>query len=295
MPVYNSSRYLAEAVDSVVAQTFTDWELIAVDDCSTDDSPRMLQAYAEKDSRIRVHRNSRNLRVGATLDEAVRHARGRYIARMDADDVCYPERLETQLRFLERHPDVVAVGGQVVRVDEEGRELGTKTFPTDPGDLYEMMFLSVPIQHPTLVVDTKLLPDGFTWYDGWPCGEDSNLFFKLTQYGKLANVDAFVLKYRYVLSGNLLKDPRATFMSTYRARKLALNRYGYRATLRGRLISKVQFAGVHLIPNRMIPRAFDGLRMLMLRMGMHQGSPLQQSASGGRKPDGEETGTNAGS
>ncbi len=279
MPVYNASRYLVEAMDSVVAQTYTDWELIAVDDASTDDSAATLDRYAEMDKRIRVFRNATNMRVGATLDTAVRHARGTFIARMDGDDICFPDRLEKQVRYLEEHPDVVAVGGQVLRIGEDDSSMGTKTFPTDPDKTYEMMFLSIPIQHPTLVVNTALLPVGFTWYDGWPCGEDSNLFFKIAQYGKLTNVDAFVLKYRHVPGGNGLKDPRATFMKTYRARNLALQKYGYRATRRARLISNIQLVAIHLIPNRFVPRIFDLLRARMLRFGMRGGDPMNGRAS----------------
>lgn len=268
MPVYNAEAFLACAIDSILAQTFSSWELIAVDDCSSDTSAAILDAYAAKEPRIRVFRNAQNLRVGGTLDAAVAHARGNLIARMDADDVALPDRLALQVAFLGAHPDVVAVGGQAYRIDESGKRIGTKTFPCDPASLYDMMFLCVPILHPTLIVNRALIPNDFTWYEGWPCGEDSNLFFKLTQYGKTANIPEFILEYRYVPGGNLLKDPRATFMSTFRARRLALQKYGYQASVKARVINIFQLIAIHMIPNRYIPRVFSSLQRLMLMMGV---------------------------
>ena len=268
MPVYNGEAYLAEAIDSVLSQTVEDWELVAVDDGSTDGSAGILEDYARRDPRIHPVRQAKNRGVGGTLDRAVSEARGAFIARMDADDVCHPRRLEEQLAFLRDHPDVVGVGGQVNLIGADGEKTGAKTFPTDPEALYDMMYLSVPIQHPTLVVNRQLLPEDFTWYDGWPCGEDSNLFFKLVQYGKIANVPEFVLDYRLYPESHLKRNIRKTFMSTYRARKLATSRFGYRATWKGRVVNRLQFLAVHLVPERAIPPLFNLLRGTMLKLGM---------------------------
>jgi len=268
MPVYNCEVYLAQSLDSIRAQTFEDWELIAVDDCSTDGSMQMLKAYERRDPRIRAFRQHANRGVGGTLDRAVGEARGELIARMDGNDVAHPQRLEWQVAYLREHPEVVAVGGQVTLVRANGEAYGTKTFPTDPDTLYSMMYLSAPIQHPTLVVNRALLPNEFTWFDGWPCGEDSNLFFKLVQYGKIANIPQFVLSYRTHSESNLNRNIRMTFKNTYRARKLAIKKYGYRATWKGRLVNRLQFIVIHILPERMIPRTFELFRRTMLRPGL---------------------------
>ena len=103
MPVYNAARYLAEAVRSIQSQTFTTWELIAIDDGSTDDSPTILQGLAAGDDRVRPILES-HVGLTSSLNHAIELARGTYIARMDSDDVSLPMRFEQQVAFLESHP-----------------------------------------------------------------------------------------------------------------------------------------------------------------------------------------------
>ncbi|MDP8219521.1 MAG: glycosyltransferase family 2 protein [Candidatus Theseobacter exili] len=268
MPVYNCSSYLKDSIDSVIEQTFTDWELIAIDDCSTDDSLSILKSYADKDARIVVLSQSENIGVGACLDKAIEHARGKLIARMDGDDICLPNRLELQVNYLKENKDIIGLGGQVILINEEGEHIGYKNFPTDPAKARETMFLTIPIQHPTLIINKELLPDDFTWYDGWRYSEDSNLLFKLSMHGELSNLGDTVLKYRYYYGGNSLKNSRATFFHTYKARSLAIKEYGYKPTRRAQLISHLQYAAVCLLPNALIPKVFEAFRGIMMKLGM---------------------------
>ena len=106
MSVYNGEEYVAEAVESILNQTFSDFELIVIDDCSTDTTGEILKRLAERDERVKVHPNEVNLRLPSSLNKAISLARGRYIARMDADDIALPERLERQYAFMEAHPNV---------------------------------------------------------------------------------------------------------------------------------------------------------------------------------------------
>tara|TARA_R110002096_G_scaffold101316_6_gene224019 strand:- start:2183 stop:3031 length:849 start_codon:yes stop_codon:yes gene_type:complete len=265
LPVYNAAPYLGEAIDSIRVQSFDDWELIAIDDASADNSAAILDGYATADSRIRVFRNETNLGVGGTLDRAILRSRGQFIARMDADDVCTPDRLAVQLTYLRQNPDVIAVGGQIREMQENGETIRIKSFPTDPDEVYAMMFLCVPIQHPALMVNRAALPDGFNWYEGWSVGEDTNLFFKLTQFGALSNVPELILSYRVCDNGNFLRNIRATFRNTYRARCRALREYGYRASVKARLINHVQYLLIHLVPERLAWRLYSFARKFMWR------------------------------
>ena len=106
MSVYNGEEYLAEAIDSVLGQSFSDFELIVINDCSTDGTSEILCKYASLDARVKVHTNEVNLRLPSSLNKAISLAEGKYIARMDADDICLPDRLEKQFEFMESHPDV---------------------------------------------------------------------------------------------------------------------------------------------------------------------------------------------
>jgi glycosyltransferase involved in cell wall biosynthesis len=123
MSVYNGERFLRTAIDSVLAQTFQDWELIVVDDASTDSTPQILAEYT--DSRIRVLRNEKNSKQAVCSNRGLAVASGRYIARLDADDVSLPDRLAEQVTYLDAHPDVTFVASAVHLIDEAGGQTGS--------------------------------------------------------------------------------------------------------------------------------------------------------------------------
>ena len=106
MSVYNGETYLAEAIESVVNQTFQNWELIIINDCSTDSTAEILADFSSRDERIKVHTNEINLKLPTSLNKAISLSNGKYIARMDADDICLPDRLEKQYKFMEEISDV---------------------------------------------------------------------------------------------------------------------------------------------------------------------------------------------
>ena len=120
IPVYNRERYLCVAVNSILAQTFADFELLLVDDGSTDGSLELMQRYAARDPRVRIETNGANLGIPRTRNRGLELARGEYIALLDSDDYAYPGRLEAQVRFLEAHPDHVQVGSWGSFMDEQG-------------------------------------------------------------------------------------------------------------------------------------------------------------------------------
>src|SRR3712207_4054623 len=130
MPVFNGQRFLAEAMDSLLAQTFRDFEVVAVDDGSTDDTPATLHRYAERDARVRVIRGD-HAGISAALNRGIAAATHEWIARMDADDVATPDRFAKQLAAAAAHPDVVVWGSYANHVDASGNVLGlSKCGPT---------------------------------------------------------------------------------------------------------------------------------------------------------------------
>lgn len=130
MSVYNGERYLREAIESVLNQSFTDFEFIIVNDASTDSSLEIIQSY--DDERIKVIDNETNIGLTKSLNKAVKQARGEYIARQDADDISLPNRLEEQLRYFEQHPEVALLGTSIYIIDENGKILGKRTLSADP-------------------------------------------------------------------------------------------------------------------------------------------------------------------
>ena len=121
MGIYNCEATLPEAIDSILAQTFTDWELIMCDDGSADDTLRVAQSYQERyPDRMKVLTNGRNLGLNRTLNHCLEHARGAYIARMDGDDISLPRRLEKEAAFLDAHPEFAIVSCPMIYFDEHG-------------------------------------------------------------------------------------------------------------------------------------------------------------------------------
>jgi glycosyltransferase involved in cell wall biosynthesis len=125
MSVYNGSTYLQEAIDSILSQTFTDFEFLIIDDCSTDNSWQILQEYADRDGRIRLLQNQENLGLTQSLNRGLAVAEGKYIARQDADDVALPDRFQKQVQVLEQQPDVVLVSCEMEWIDAAKQSLGS--------------------------------------------------------------------------------------------------------------------------------------------------------------------------
>jgi len=132
MSVYNGERYLREAIDSILNQTFPNFEFIIVNDAATDSSLKIIQSYHDK--RIRVIENEENIGLTKSLNKAIKQARGKYIARQDADDISLPHRFLEQLSYLERRPEVALLGTSVYHIDEQGKVLGRVIVPIKPGN-----------------------------------------------------------------------------------------------------------------------------------------------------------------
>ena len=122
MAVYNGERHLREAIDSILNQTFADFEFVIIDDASTDRSGRILQEYAGKDKRIVIIGNETNMGLSKSLNKGIRLTKGEYIARMDADDISFPDRFEKQVKFLDDHNDIGILGTHYLQMDIGGKD-----------------------------------------------------------------------------------------------------------------------------------------------------------------------------
>ena len=196
MPVYNGERFLAEAVESVLGQTYANFELVAVDDASTDASGRILDRY--RDPRVRVLKNDRNLGGARSANRGIAEARGVYVARLDQDDVSLPRRLEKQVEFLERHPDIAVVGTWAEIIDEQGREIGHRRFATESADLREALLRFCALVHSSVMFrrDPVMAAGSYgTSALGRHC-RDYELWLRLSETLRLANLPEVLVKYR---------------------------------------------------------------------------------------------------
>lgn len=191
MPVYNGERYLKEAIDSILSQTYGDFELIIIDDGSTDATEKMILAY--QDHRIRYDKNEKNLGVAASLNRGLDLAKGEYVARMDADDISLSDRFEKQVNFMEAHPEVGVLGGAVLLLFPEG----TCKFPLSPSDdqiRVDLLFNSA-FAHPAVMIRRSVLT-GLRYEEEFIKCEDYRLWTKLAPVCKMANLSDVILQYR---------------------------------------------------------------------------------------------------
>ena len=196
MPVYNPGRFLADAVNSIIEQTFHDWEMICVNDGSTDGSGLLLDKFAEQDARIRVVHQANTGIVGA-LNNGNEHARGPLICRMDSDDIALPDRMEKQLAFLRRSPNCVAVGGAILEIDTDGDPLCCTRLPAEHTDIENnLLHRRTGLFHPTTMLRTEALRAVGGYRAQYQWVEDHDLWLRLAQRGELANLNEIVLCYR---------------------------------------------------------------------------------------------------
>jgi glycosyltransferase involved in cell wall biosynthesis len=198
MPAFNAERFLPEAIDSVLAQTHEDLELLIVDDGSTDSTPQILAAYAERDARVRVLRNAQNTGIVGTRNRALAAAdpASELFAIMDSDDVCMPDRLALQVAFLNAHPEHALVGGNLVLIDEGGNTIGHRRYPSSHEAILDAITRFNPIAQPTATIRRSAIDAVGQYDERFPRCQDYDLWMRVARRFKLANVDAFTLKYR---------------------------------------------------------------------------------------------------
>jgi glycosyltransferase involved in cell wall biosynthesis len=200
MPVYNAGRFLAPAIESIRNQTLGDFEFIIVNDGSTDGSLSVISKHAAEDSRIRVISRP-NAGLVRSLNEGLEAAQGRYIARMDADDLCDPRRFELQVRRLESEPDLVALGSCARAIDPRGRNLGLARVPLEHDQIEKSHLAGVSaIHHPAVMMRRNALAQVGGYRDLCPT-EDFDLWLRLGEVGRLANLAEPLLIKRQTIGG----------------------------------------------------------------------------------------------
>jgi len=193
LPVHNGEAYLEEAIESVLHQTFSDFELLIINDGSIDRTEEIICSLPDK--RIRYLKNPACLGLVKTLNRGLREARGEYVARMDADDICVPERLALQVDYLDRHSEVGILGGQTIDFNERRRKQYLRY--TGHDDITANLLFSTTLCHPTVMMRAAMVRQYHLWYDesALHC-EDRELWTRASRQVRLANLDTVVLHYR---------------------------------------------------------------------------------------------------
>lgn len=206
MTIYNAAPYLRAAIDSLIAQTFMDWELIAIENGSTDSSFEILKSYS--DSRIKIHSFEKNIGRTPALRYAHDHANGEFVAVLDADDVVYPQRFSRQVLFLSDNPEVALVASWAHYIDKCGKIIGAFTPPVLSGELTDSLGWGNPIAHSSAMYRNQIsqevggYPESFVW------AQDSALFLAIANRYPIAVVDKFLCQIR-------IQDTNMTTASAY--------------------------------------------------------------------------------
>lgn len=209
LPCFNAEQFLEKSISSVLSSTYQNFELIAVDDGSTDSTNEIIRLFKARDARLVLHEQP-NSGIVIALNNALNLAQGKYAARMDADDICIPDRFEKQIAFLEANPSVLVVGGHGYLIDEDDDLISPISVVLDHDSIDSDLinkFNSRAMIHPAAMFRTKQIQELGGYREEFICAEDLDLFLRVAEHGKLANLDSVVIHYRK--HGNSVTDTRA--------------------------------------------------------------------------------------
>lgn len=196
LPMYNADAYVGQAIESILNQTLTNLELIIINDASTDDSLQIATKFAEEDARVHVVDLEQNSGIAQALNTGLSLARGEYVARMDADDISAPERLEKQLNFMDNNPECGVCGSWIKAFNETKETVAVCETKLDHDSIKAQLLFSCALMHPTVVFRKTILTDDSIYESDYIPAEDYRLWSVLASKTKLANVQEVLLDYR---------------------------------------------------------------------------------------------------
>jgi glycosyltransferase involved in cell wall biosynthesis len=251
-PVFNAEAYLDEMLASLRRQTLTDFEVVLVDDGSRDASGSMLERAAQADPRFRLLSLPSNQGIVAALNHGLEACRGAYIARLDADDVAFPDRLERQVGYLEKHPEVIVLSTSLAYIDSTGRSLGRVRRPSPRGSLLQ----ANPLLHPTVMFRREVMQSaGLRYRAEFAYAEDYYLWLEFSLHGRLGILDEVTVLYRVSPSALRARRLKEMLRATLRVQWAAMHRLGIRPRLSD-LPSFLAEAGLLALPAGVVWRVY---------------------------------------
>jgi len=248
MPAYNAEKYIREAIESILSQTYKNFELIIINDCSTDSTKKIIQKYAKKESRLVLINNEENLKISKTLNKGLELAKGKYIVRMDADDWSYPDRIEKQVKLMEDNPELVLSSGQMEICDCEMNIKNKSNFPITNEKIRKVILQYNPMVHPAMIFrrDIALSIGG---YDEEIKSEDYMFTIDMSSEGELANLNDVIIKYRIldnsITGSKMLAIHLATLQCAFRGHLL----YDIPITFKTKVITLARLFIAYFVPS----------------------------------------------
>jgi len=199
MPAYNAEKYIKEAIESILNQTYSDFEFIIIDDGSSDNTPNIIEEYANKDGRIVYLANEENKGISYTRNRGLAAAKGKYIAVMDADDIAEVERFEKQVEYMEENEDIGVLGSAHIIINENNENGQTVVMPAEDREIRVYALHGSPISNPTAMIRKSVIDENNLRYDEeYDGAEDYELWQRMTKITKFHNLPEVFMRCRQV-------------------------------------------------------------------------------------------------
>ncbi len=265
IPVHNGEKYIKESIESCLNQDYSPLEIIVVDDKSEDNTLGILYEYQKKTNILKVIPIEKQNGLGNVINIGIKNSSGKYIARMDADDIMCPDRIRKQAEYMETNPNCVAVGGQIDIIDEKSNNIGHREYALEDSRLKRNRFLFQPFAHPAVMLRRKTLKEvGLYPEDMWKT-EDVKLFLTLSTKGEFANLPDTVLKYRMTFKTESQAKMVDHFNKTNEVRNWAIENLNIKPTFRESVIWGIQKVGVRILsvlPPTLFMKVFEFSRKI---------------------------------
>ncbi len=262
IPVHNGEKYIKESIDSCLNQTYNNIEIIVVDDKSEDRTLEILKEYGQKLTVIPVEKQNG---LGNVINIGIRKSKGKYRARMDADDIMYPTRIEKQVQYLESNTNCVAIGGQIDIIDENSNITSHREYAIEDRDIKKNRFLFQPFAHPAVTLRKSTVEEIGLYPENMWKVEDVKFFLILSTKGEFHNLKDTVLKYRMTFKTESQSKMLDHFRKTNDIRKWAIKELNIKPTFREYVIWNIQKIGVHILsifPPTLFMKSFELFRKL---------------------------------
>ncbi len=249
MPVHNAQKYIGKAIESILNQTFDKFELIIVNDASTDKTLSVIKSYIRKDPRIIVVNNKENLDIAGSLNRGIKIARSPIIARMDADDISLPNRLEVQYKAMNKSKKVAVIGANIVVMDPMEKDISARSYPENSKDLKKCFFKYSPFAHPVVMFRKKIFDQVGGYDPKYSPTEDLDLWFRMGMKHEFRSVPQLLLRYRLSEASSSHSIIRHLEMLVFRIRIKAIVKYGYRPNAFDIIYNFIQFLTLWFTPS----------------------------------------------
>ena len=211
---YNRERFISEAIDSVLKQSFTDWELIVIDDASTDNTTAVVNKYMRKDSRITYFKNPINLGISKSRNKGLSLARGTYIATLDSDDIWIDEtKLEKQVEFLDINKEYALIGGGIIYIDTDSKPLRKMLYPIYDSIIRNVILQFNPFPHSTVLIRKSAIDVVGNYDESMKTCEDYDMWMRIGMSYKFTNIPKVLAGYR-VHGGNISRNKKLSMAGT---------------------------------------------------------------------------------